>query len=405
MYAHDPCKTRGQRPPDGGPPDPSEHGRYHRQRPALMDPPSRSRSLMSEPWWEGAIATGGKEFALEFVRTIKAALLRIPPRQWISSRPHPSISSALQPWSQPRAGPPSGWMTVLQPAGPTLCPHWTHASHPLTLDPCMGDRGSTNRRQSPSTTSSSRPAPSLSLHRTSPARRRVRALQALPEDMVSVNPRTGIKSFTHRKHMANYNNTGGEAITEAHEPHMNRLRSTCAAPALTMVAINYPLGQVVSSYQGVPPPCPGRRAQDFIIGYGSIINTPSRRASDPAAVDAAPCRLKKEPAASLTHRPRRSFSQLSFDMGRNSATSGNGTSSPQPPRSVPWGSGRRNLARKAPPPRNRRHGLACSHVHAVVGPGATINGVIFPAGSDLASFDVRECGYQRVKANEGSCEG
>ena len=39
---------------------------------------------------------------------------------------------------------------------------------------------------------------------------------------------------------------------------------------------------------------PRLQARNFLFGFGSIINTASRRQSDPEAVDAAPCRIKRE---------------------------------------------------------------------------------------------------------------
>jgi hypothetical protein len=41
-------------------------------------------------------------------------------------------------------------------------------------------------------------------------------------------------------------------------------------------------------------PCPRRRASNFLVGFGSIIQTDSRRASDPSATDSAPCRISAD---------------------------------------------------------------------------------------------------------------
>jgi len=93
-------------------------------------------------------------------------------------------------------------------------------------------------------------------------------------------------------------------------------------------------------------------AKNFVVGFGSIINTASRRQSDANAVDAAPCRIKRG-----------------------------------------WGYVREwNF--QAPTAQICALGLRKT------GPGeagSTINGVIFPVSEGLASFDERENGYQRVE--------
>ena len=91
---------------------------------------------------------------------------------------------------------------------------------------------------------------------------------------------------------------------------------------------------------------------NFVIGFGSIIQTASRSGSDPSSRDAAPCRVKS-----------------SFGYVREWNF--------QSPTSQICALG----LRKTSPGEK----------------GATINGVIFSAPDDMSSFDVRENGYKRVQ--------
>ena len=97
---------------------------------------------------------------------------------------------------------------------------------------------------------------------------------------------------------------------------------------------------------------PRRVATNFLIGFGSLLQTASRRRSNHAAVDAAPCRIKSE-----------------FGFVRE------------------W-----NF--RAPTAQICALGLRRVEEGEV---GATINGVCFPAPDDLSEFDQRENGYQRVQ--------
>ena len=98
---------------------------------------------------------------------------------------------------------------------------------------------------------------------------------------------------------------------------------------------------------------PRLETEHFILGFGSIIQTASRRASDPTgAADAVPCRIGA------------GFGYVR-EWNYQSATS----------QICALG-----LRKCAPGER-----------------GSTINGVLFPAPSDLTSFDQREAGYRRVE--------
>ena len=97
---------------------------------------------------------------------------------------------------------------------------------------------------------------------------------------------------------------------------------------------------------------PRRVARNFLIGFGSIIQTESRRSSDPKAVDAAPCRIRREFGYVREWNFQSSTAQI------------------------------------------------CALGLRRIGPGekgSTINGVLFPAPDDLSSFDARENGYQRIE--------
>jgi len=99
--------------------------------------------------------------------------------------------------------------------------------------------------------------------------------------------------------------------------------------------------------------------RNFLIGFGSIIQTKSRSSSDPSATNAAPCRIKAE-----------------FGYVRE------------------WNFQASTANICALGLRRCRHGEA----------GATINGVIFPAPDDLTAFDKRENGYRRVQVPSGMVE-
>jgi len=106
---------------------------------------------------------------------------------------------------------------------------------------------------------------------------------------------------------------------------------------------------------GVTPPLATKSVvKNFLFGFGSIINTPSRSASDKSAMDAAPCRIKAE-----------------FGYVRE------------------WNFQAATAQLTALGLRKTRPGEK----------GATINGVIFPAPDDMSEFDRRENGYQRVKVS------
>ena len=112
-----------------------------------------------------------------------------------------------------------------------------------------------------------------------------------------------------------------------------------------------------------PPPSQRRAAprvvNNFLIGFGSIIQTASRAASDPQASDAAPCRI-----------------------------------------SAAWGYVREwNF--QAPTAQICALGLRKTRPGEA---GATINGVVFPAPDDLSEFDRRENGYMRVPVPRGMIE-
>ena len=94
-----------------------------------------------------------------------------------------------------------------------------------------------------------------------------------------------------------------------------------------------------------------RVARNFLVGFGSIIQTSSRRLSDPAAVDAAPCRV----SAAFGYVREWNFQAATAQicaLGLRKASPGE--------------------------------------------VGATFNGVLFPAPDDMSEFDARENGYQRV---------
>ncbi|KAH8057295.1 hypothetical protein JL722_6948 [Aureococcus anophagefferens] len=107
-----------------------------------------------------------------------------------------------------------------------------------------------------------------------------------------------------------------------------------------------------------PPPsaprAPRRAVKNFLVGFGSIIQTASRAGSDPSAVDAAPCRIAREWGYVREWNFQAATAQICA-LG---------------------------LRRTRPGER-----------------GATINGVLFPAPDDLAAFDARENGYARVEVD------
>ena len=105
--------------------------------------------------------------------------------------------------------------------------------------------------------------------------------------------------------------------------------------------------------QPIPPPRAVRKVvSNFIVGFGSIIQTRSRVASDPNALDAAPCRIN----AAFGYVREWNFQASTAQICAL--------------------------------------GLRKCRPHEL---GATINGVIFPAPDDMAAFDTRENGYQRVE--------
>jgi hypothetical protein len=92
--------------------------------------------------------------------------------------------------------------------------------------------------------------------------------------------------------------------------------------------------------------------QNFVIGYGSIIQTASRSASDKAATDAAPVRVRAQFGYVREWNFQASTSQI------------------------------------------------CALGLRRVGPGevgSSFNGVLFPAPNDMSIFDGRENGYRRVR--------
>jgi hypothetical protein len=102
-----------------------------------------------------------------------------------------------------------------------------------------------------------------------------------------------------------------------------------------------------------PPPITQRNATtNFLIGFGSIINTASRTASDTSASLAIPCRLKAEFGYVREWNFQASTANICA-LGLRKISPGE--------------------------------------------KGSTINGVIFPASNDMTSFDQRENGYQRVE--------
>ena len=102
-----------------------------------------------------------------------------------------------------------------------------------------------------------------------------------------------------------------------------------------------------------PPPVTKRYAtKNFLIGFGSIINTASRCASDNSCSYAVPCRVKAEFGYVREWNFQASTAQICA-LG---------------------------LRRISPGEQ-----------------GSTINGVIFPATDDMTSFDRRENGYMRVE--------
>ena len=94
------------------------------------------------------------------------------------------------------------------------------------------------------------------------------------------------------------------------------------------------------------------KAKNFLIGFGSIINTASRASSDPSTADAAPCRIKAAFGFVREWNFQASTAQICA-LG---------------------------LRRCAP----NEH-------------GSTINGVIFPMLGAMTEFDKRENGYMRVE--------
>lgn len=96
---------------------------------------------------------------------------------------------------------------------------------------------------------------------------------------------------------------------------------------------------------------PPRVVRNFVIGYGSIIQTKSRSASDPSAADAAPVRVK----ASFGYVREWNFQAATSQI--------------------------------------------CALGLRRTGPdeaGCSFNGVLFPAPNDMSLFDKRENGYRRV---------
>lgn len=91
---------------------------------------------------------------------------------------------------------------------------------------------------------------------------------------------------------------------------------------------------------------------NFLIGFGSIINTKSRAASDPAAVDAAPCRVSAKFGYVREWNFQASTAQICA-LGLRQCAAGE--------------------------------------------QGASINGIICSAPDDMTAFDARENGYRRVQ--------
>ncbi|EGB11687.1 hypothetical protein AURANDRAFT_61630 [Aureococcus anophagefferens] len=122
------------------------------------------------------------------------------------------------------------------------------------------------------------------------------------------------------------------------------------------------LGQI-QFWSIAPPPsaprAPRRAVKNFLVGFGSIIQTASRAGSDPSAVDAAPCRIAREWGYVREWNFQAATAQICA-LG---------------------------LRRTRPGER-----------------GATINGVLFPAPDDLAAFDARENGYARVEVDRKHVE-
>ncbi|KAK3249716.1 hypothetical protein CYMTET_40866 [Cymbomonas tetramitiformis] len=100
-----------------------------------------------------------------------------------------------------------------------------------------------------------------------------------------------------------------------------------------------------------PPPAVRAVKKNYLIGFGSIMQTASRRASSPEAAVAAPCRIKAQFGYVREWNFQASTAQICA-LG---------------------------LRRCQP---NEK--------------GSSINGVLFPAPDDLTEFDKRENGYQRV---------
>eukprot|EP01051_Picozoa_sp_SAG22_P019494 SAG22_NODE_3619_length_1613_cov_1.747028_1_plen_306_part_00 len=101
------------------------------------------------------------------------------------------------------------------------------------------------------------------------------------------------------------------------------------------------------------------RATNFLIGFGSIINTQSRAASDPSTADAAPCRVSTRFGYVREWNFQASTAQICA-LGLRRCASGER--------------------------------------------GATINGVICAAPDDMSAFDSRENGYQRVRVSPDMVE-
>ena len=181
---------------------------------------------------------------------------------------------------------------------------------------------------------------------------------------------SGRNAFERRAHVVEYAALNPAlGIAAAIDQSPGRRRAASAASAASAIAEQSPPSEVEevdkvptgnahvaggegSGEQSPEPCCARRSARNFIIGFGSIIQTDSRRSSDPGAVDAAPCRVRRE-----------------FGYVRE------------------WNFQSATAQICALGLRRVRPGEA----------GSSFNGVCFPAPDDLGAFDERENGYQRVE--------
>jgi len=149
---------------------------------------------------------------------------------------------------------------------------------------------------------------------------------------------TGISILDERLHQSEYGVKHREALLSRMETKTLLSSATDKTAGLKF----YPLSKHYT---------PVLKIQNFLFGFGSIIQSQSRKGSDPSAPDAAPCRIKPEWGFVREWNFQAATAQICA-LG----------------------------LRKTKP--NEK--------------GASINGVIFPAPSDLNDFDKRENGYMRV---------